>query len=468
MINKQKLYSIALLSTAMILMLIGVAGAVPFAYITNQVDNTVSIIDTATNTVTATVSVGSNPVGVAVTPDGTRVYVTNRNGNSVSVINTATNTVIATVSVGSGPEGVAVTPDGSTVYVTNPNYATVSVINTTTNTVIATVSGLALYPEGLAVSSDGTKVYVASEIGGHVYVIDTATNALNATTSTINVGSQPFGVAAASDGKVYVTNNNGNSVSVIDTATNTVTATVPVGAGPWGVAVNKAGTKVYVTNQQDQTVSVIDTATNTVIATVNGILSPYGVSVTPDGSKAYAANSAQAKVYVIDTATNTVTTTVQVGTSPVAFGQFIGPLPFDIHKTQISISGTPSSVQSSVKISTFKPHNDAIGVTNSPDHRAVTAPNTLDVTVQVINAPASGSVTLSIAGNPVQTLAIPPGPIGQTVNLTFTGVASQNPTTDTITVNIYDVYGKNLIEGTMPVNSLTNTLAPISITYRDP
>jgi type IV secretory pathway component VirB8 len=51
MISKQKLYSIALLSTAMILMLTSIAGAVPFAYVTNQNSGTVSVINTTTNNV---------------------------------------------------------------------------------------------------------------------------------------------------------------------------------------------------------------------------------------------------------------------------------------------------------------------------------------------------------------------------------------------------------------------------------
>ena len=49
-------------------MLVSIAGAEPYAYITNSGDNTVSVIDTATNTVTASVSVGSGPLGVAVAP----------------------------------------------------------------------------------------------------------------------------------------------------------------------------------------------------------------------------------------------------------------------------------------------------------------------------------------------------------------------------------------------------------------
>ena len=81
--------------------------------------NTVSVIDTATNNVTATVNVECGPIGVAVSPDGTKVYVTNAYSNTVSVIDTATNNVTATVPVGSYPWGIAVNPDGTKVYVAN-------------------------------------------------------------------------------------------------------------------------------------------------------------------------------------------------------------------------------------------------------------------------------------------------------------------------------------------------------------
>lgn len=75
------------------------------AYITNQGDGTVSVIDTATNTVTATIPVGSSsePFGVAVTPDGSKVYVADYGGDTVSVIDAASNTVTATIPVGADP-----------------------------------------------------------------------------------------------------------------------------------------------------------------------------------------------------------------------------------------------------------------------------------------------------------------------------------------------------------------------------
>ena len=81
------------------------------AYVTNDSgSNSVSVIDTATNTVVATIAVGLNPVGVAITPDGARAYVPNAVDNTVSGIDTATNTVVATISVGQLPLGVAITP----------------------------------------------------------------------------------------------------------------------------------------------------------------------------------------------------------------------------------------------------------------------------------------------------------------------------------------------------------------------
>src|SRR3984893_9621555 len=121
----------------------------PLAYITNSNDNTVSVIATASNTVTATLPVGAAPFGVVVTPDGAHVYVGNFSDNTVSVITTASNTVTATVLVGVNPLGLAATPDGAQVYVGNFSDNTVSVIATASNTVTATVP-VGVNPLGLA------------------------------------------------------------------------------------------------------------------------------------------------------------------------------------------------------------------------------------------------------------------------------------------------------------------------------
>jgi YVTN family beta-propeller protein len=73
MINKQKLYSIALVSTAMILMLISIAGAAPFVYIPDGSGNILYVINTSTDTVTASEYAGNTPNRIAVNPAGTKV-----------------------------------------------------------------------------------------------------------------------------------------------------------------------------------------------------------------------------------------------------------------------------------------------------------------------------------------------------------------------------------------------------------
>ena len=82
---------------------------------------------------------GLLPAAVAVDPAAGTVYVTNANDGTVSVIDAATNAVTATIPVGTYPYGVAVDPAAGTVYVTNYGDATVSVIDAATRAVTATI-----------------------------------------------------------------------------------------------------------------------------------------------------------------------------------------------------------------------------------------------------------------------------------------------------------------------------------------
>ncbi len=204
----------------------------------------VAVIATSTNTVEGGTGFDlmgrSGPKEVAVTPDGKHAYLPNTYFNTVIVIDTATNTVAATIPVGNGPFGVAISPDGKRAYVTNSGDDTVSVIDTATNKVVGQPIGVGVGPNRVAVTPDGKHAYVANtgtfpNFGTTVSVIATATNTVMA---TVTVGAGPFGVAVTPDGKhVYVANFNPGTVSVIATATNTVVATVAVGVNPVGVGI---------------------------------------------------------------------------------------------------------------------------------------------------------------------------------------------------------------------------------------
>lgn len=307
----------------------------PFAYIPgNGNSGKVSLLDIASHTASSNIlNVGAIPVGVAVHPSGIKAYVTNQGHNTISVIDTATHRVIATVDVapvGQGPAGVAITPDGRKAYVANYVTDKVSVIDTVTDTVLRTVTLPAgSKPIGVAAikKADGTQqVFVANSGNNTVSVVDTATDTVAYTTYT-DVG--PHGVAAKPDGaKVYVANSTSNSVTVIDTGTY-LSAGVSLGASaikPQGIAVKPDGTEVYVVNNGSSSVSVINTADNTLSATLTGLGTlPYSVAFNPSGSLAYVTNSGSSNVSIIDTATRSVVDTVSVGTTPYALGQFVGP-----------------------------------------------------------------------------------------------------------------------------------------------
>jgi YVTN family beta-propeller protein len=305
------------------------AEAAPFAYITNERGGTVSVIDTATTppSVVGAVRVGSNPLGVGVTPDGKHVYVANGGSQNVSVIDTTTNTVVTgtgfPIPVQPFPLALAVNPDGKHVYVANYSYFAANpvwVIDRTTNpnTVVATPGTAGSAPLALAVNPDGKHVYVANSGSNNVSVIDTTSNTVVATVPVLG----PNGVAVTPNGKyVYVTKS--GTVSVIDMATTppSVVGAVRVGSNPYGVGVTPDGKHVYVANDDvPGTVSVIDTTSNTVVATVPVGSSPVEVAITPDGKHVYAGG--YNNVSVIDTTSNTVVATV-----PLAGVSGIGIVP---------------------------------------------------------------------------------------------------------------------------------------------
>ncbi|HEY0991011.1 MAG TPA: hypothetical protein VGD80_28350, partial [Kofleriaceae bacterium] len=115
---------------------------VPVDGATGSGPSTVSVIDTSSNTVITTITVGERPRSIAANPQTRKVYVANfgspfvgGNTGDVSVIDGATNTVIATIPV-VAPLGIATS--GQQVYVSGFSNA-VTVISAVTNSVIASI-----------------------------------------------------------------------------------------------------------------------------------------------------------------------------------------------------------------------------------------------------------------------------------------------------------------------------------------
>lgn len=277
------------------------------AYVASYADNAVRVIDTSTQQVVGSIHVGANPLGVAVDPDSRHAFVTNFSENSVSVIDTASGRLIKNVPVGQNPASVTVFPRDHYVFVTNSYGNTLSVINSRDLKVVGVVP-VGIHPDGVAIDPRGEFAYVANSGSNTVSVIDIHTQKV---VRSILVGRAPQKVAIDPDGRhIYVTNFGDHTVSVIDAPRQLdlnyvqallklkVNNTIPVGINPRGLAVAPDSKHALVVNVGEDTMSVIDTANATVISTSFVGFAPDQVAVGPD-STAYVTSRGDGTVTVI-------------------------------------------------------------------------------------------------------------------------------------------------------------------------
>ncbi len=303
----------------------GRALAASYAYILNDSTNTVSVIDTATNTVIATPDVGGTSLhGSAVLPNGNFAYLGVSGTNQVAVVDTVTQAVVATIGGFNQPRGLAALPDSSRVYVANQSAARIDVIDTATNTVTAQI---ALTPGttavALAASPDGSRVYVVQDTANQLRYIDTATDTLNA--ASVAAGASPSGLAVSPDGAtIYVAASGNALVRVFDAATMTQTRTITAANNPLTVAVSPDGATLYVPAIGGNVLHVIEAATGNSIANVPTAAQPAGVSLNPAGTRAYVTSISGNTVTVVDTASNTIVTTLGMP-RPSGMGKFVTP-----------------------------------------------------------------------------------------------------------------------------------------------
>ncbi len=111
-----------------------------FAMVANRGGDSVSRIDTATQTIAAVIPVGKQPQGIDITPDGLFALVANTGSKSVSVIETATNSVIRTVKVKKDPRSVAIDQAGAFALVNSLGSKTISIVDLAVATKSARVS----------------------------------------------------------------------------------------------------------------------------------------------------------------------------------------------------------------------------------------------------------------------------------------------------------------------------------------
>jgi YVTN family beta-propeller protein len=283
---------------------IEIYASVDATYVANFLSNTVSVIDSYTNTLIKNIHVRDGPRFIEALAGGGAVYVANFRSNTVSVIDSDTNRVIKNITVGDRPRFIEALAGGGAVYVANSGSDSVSVINPSNNTVTKNIKVGA--SPGF-IHRYGDAIYVANSGSDSVSVI----NLVNNTLKNITVGAYPISITTTMNA-VYVANGESNTVSVINPVNNTVIKNITVGASPGSIY--GFGNAVYVANGESNTVSVINPVNNTVIKNITVGDNPG--SIYGFGNAVYVANGESNTVSVINPVNNTVIKNIKVGANP--------------------------------------------------------------------------------------------------------------------------------------------------------
>ena len=250
--------------------------------------NSVTFIDTATNSVKHTTYVGRSPHEVFFTPDGKEIWVTVRGEDYISVLDGDSLEEKSRIKVPSGPGMQIFSPDGKYGYVCSSFSPETVVITVADHAIVGHVPQESPFCPNIAATPDGKQVWMTLKDTGRVMVFDARPPF--AALKTLNTGpiTNHVNFAYNANGRfAYVTVGGLNEVKVFNTDDLAQVATVDVGKLPHGIWPAGDGTRIYVGLENGDALTAIDTLTNHVIATSPIGQAPQAIvyvsNAVPDG-----------------------------------------------------------------------------------------------------------------------------------------------------------------------------------------
>jgi len=245
--------------------------------------NSVTFIDTATNTIKHTAYVGRSPHEAFFTPDGSEVWVTVRGENYVDVIDAKTYDEKTRITVPAGPGMQIFSPDGKYGYVCSSFNPETEVISVASHQIVGKVAQASPFCPNIAAAPDGTQVWFTLKDVGKTQVFNAQPpfNVLK-TLDTGPITNHVNIVHIARGTFAYVTVGGLNEVKVFRTDNFKQVATIPVGDLPHGLWPSGDGTRVYVGLENADALAAIDTRTNKVISDIPIGQAPQALVYVPD------------------------------------------------------------------------------------------------------------------------------------------------------------------------------------------
>ena len=299
-------------------------------YITNEKDDTISVIDLESLKVVKTIPVGERPRGITLSIDKKFIFICASDSDTVQVMDVKTGKILHSLPSGQDPEQFALHPNNKLLFIANEDDAITTVVDTQTKRVVAQID-VGVEPEGMAVSPDGTIAITTSETTNFVHWINVKEMALEHNSL---VDQRPRHAEFTADGKqLWVSAEIGGTVSVFNVADKTeitkisfeVSGIAKDRVQPVGIRFSKDGSKAFVALGPSNRVAVVDTKTFKVIKYLLVGRRVWHMALTTDGKKLFTTNGVSGDVSVVDVEALKVIKTIKVGRYP--WGAVVVPSP---------------------------------------------------------------------------------------------------------------------------------------------
>lgn len=304
------------------------------AYIPNGPDGTVSVIDTTTYQVVATVPAGVSPYGIAIDPRGLRVYISNRGNNSVSVIDTDTLVVTDTIQTGEMPAGLTTDRDGRRLLIALEAEDAISVVDTNSLAEIQRIP-LGSSPHDIALSPVMHVAYVLSRISADISVIDLDTLEVTAVIPlAIDSHTQPTAMTVSPDGnQIYTTlltpDRTSSVLTVTDVATRQVSSVATFARPIIDITRNADGSSLYLVPYVTEACTDIQEVDTNSYAVVKIHKTAGGLARASYDQQSFhviSRDSNAFRTYLITDSGTNASLLAETGNQPMALGNFIGPI----------------------------------------------------------------------------------------------------------------------------------------------
>ena len=330
-------------------------------YVANEVTDTVSVIDSATNNITTTICLGSDPAipgtpqpagpcngetqhhspfynghigthGQWLRPDGSVLLVANRLSGTIVAIDTATNQVLGYTPVGREPHLATVRPGGKEAWVAVRGENHIDVLELDDNALfnpdrtrtdrmrmIATIPTMR-GPSMISFASNGRFAFVAAGKEARVDKIDADARTIVAS-APVPAAFTPFGLVSPDDRELYLVHKNVGGVGKLSILrTSDLTPVVPTfDIGPCANHIFFVRRLAYITiggplpcapggdpnvePLKEGKIVIVDTRSHRIVHELTGPAftgDPHGIWATPDERLLYVGHESGNRITAID------------------------------------------------------------------------------------------------------------------------------------------------------------------------